>query len=100
MQEPRLVTTVGLMTRADCCQTREDTARVLLANSEAMPESIWGATDCLNPGGGFPASTFRNYSCAGSAPARFVYVALFCATVRERLSPPSNCASANTLLTL
>ena len=81
------------MTRADCCQTREDTARVLLANSEALPDSIWGATDCLNPGGGFPASTFRNYSCAGSAPARFVYIALFCATVgraRVPVAPPSN----------
>lgn len=76
-----MVTTVGIMTRADCCQSREDTARVLLANTEAAPDSIVGATDCLNPGGGFPASTYRNYNCTGSAPARFVYLAVFCSAV-------------------
>ena len=77
-----MITSVGLMTRPDCCQSREDTVRVILANTEAMPGSIVGATDCDNPGGGFGPSVYRNYSCSGSAPARFVYVALFCSSVR------------------
>jgi hypothetical protein len=67
--------------RASCCQSRENNARVLLANDEATPESIFGATDCTNPGPGSVGSVYRNYSCLGSAPARFVYLASFCSTV-------------------
>lgn len=40
-----MVQTVGLMTRSDCCQTREDTAHVILTNVEAMPQTVIGATD-------------------------------------------------------
>lgn len=77
-----MITRVGLMTRADCCQTREDRARVLLSTNEVTPANLVAATDCLNPGGNFGPSVYRNYSCIGSAPARFVYVVAFCTSVR------------------
>ncbi len=82
LQEPRMITRVGLQTRGDCCNFREDTARVVLTNVEARPDSVIGATDCFNPGGGFPVATFRNYDCTGSAPARYVFVTMFCTAVR------------------
>lgn len=104
LQEPRLITTVGLLSRSDCCFNREggwecrrcaqpchspsvaapvcaDNAFVILANTEAIPSTITGATACINPGPSAGLSTWRNYSCANSAPARFVYLAVFCATV-------------------
>ena len=36
----------------------------------------------INPGGGFASGLYRNYNCVGSAPARFVFLVLFCSTVR------------------
>jgi hypothetical protein len=81
LQEPRMITTVGLATRGDCCNWREDGARVILMNTEAKPESVIGATECTNPGGGFGLATYRNYNCIGSPPARFAVITLFCITV-------------------
>lgn len=40
-----MVQTVGLQTRTDCCWNREDQARVILTNVEAMPQTVIGATD-------------------------------------------------------
>ena len=107
-QEPRIIARVGLQVR-ETWGFRDDSAHVILANIEALPSTIIGATSwcvqtdvwvryfyiillfcptsvpstlySINPGSGFAVGSFRNYNCNGSAPSRFVYIAQLCSTV-------------------